>query len=127
MDIHTRCGAPLTFGEEEAILGAWKSYLSTNIEPTPLGKETAEKLDEMFRQLPKETRHAWEDGFLQTMVEYVDWSRPRLQQLEQLSKKYGDKILALPGITDDVTKVIFPNPEFMIPAFRVSDSLRTGA
>ncbi|MBI4980240.1 hypothetical protein HZC30_01630 [Candidatus Woesearchaeota archaeon] len=127
VDTSAKCGACLTSGEEEAILGAWKSYLSQNIEPTALGRETAEKLDGMFRQLPEKTRHAWENGFLQAMVEYVDWSKPCLQQLEQLSNKYGDQILALPGITEDVRKVITPNPEWVKPAYNVFDSLRTGA
>lgn len=126
-DISAKCGAGLTSGEEEAILGAWKSYLSQNIEPTPLGRETAEKLDEKFRQLPEKTRHAWENGFLQAMVEYVGWSKPRLGQLNNLSKKYGDQILALPGITEDVRKVITPNSEWVERAYQVMNSLRTGA
>ncbi len=108
IDTSAKCGAHFTSREEKKALGAWKSYLSNNIEPTPLGLATAEKLDGMFRQLPDQTRWVWEQGFVKTMTEYKNWSLPLLQQMDNLALKYGSEILSLPGITEDVRKVITP-------------------
>jgi hypothetical protein len=89
----------------ERIRRAWTAFLGTNIEPSELGRKAAELLDQGFERLPIETQLAWSNGFQETMLAYVSWSRRRLDFLDQQPVEH----LRLPGIVNDVREWIRPH------------------
>lgn len=90
---------------QEKISNRWTVFLAKNIEPTDLGRKTANQLKKMFENLPAETQMAWANGFWQTMKEYVEWSEPILNFLNKIPKEWR----CLPSIAEDVRKIIDPN------------------
>ena len=101
--INSTQNAPRFFIDTEwDIRNSWKLFLSEKIEPSNLGNKTAKTLDKMFGKLDDKTRHAWCNAFLTTMNEYVGYSQ---EKLSMLSDK-NDEVYAVPGITEDLRKVI---------------------
>lgn len=93
-----------TYGpqEEGAIVDSWTLFLKRNIEPTQPGIKAADTLRTMFVQLPPEYRQHWCHAFVQTMQEYRTWAQRKLTALEEIGE------YKLPGIVDDVRKIIKP-------------------
>ncbi|MBS3086399.1 hypothetical protein J4422_01745 [Candidatus Pacearchaeota archaeon] len=89
---------------ESEIRRAWASFLSENVEPSRLGRQTALTLDGMFSGLEEGTRHAWCNGFLSIMQEYIPYSLDRLKLLEK--ETLNDAYFHLPGIAGDIRGVI---------------------
>lgn len=96
-------------GEENTALGAWTMFLYTNIEPSKRGRETAEKLREMFKSLPDEVRFAWLGVYCQTMAEYMRWAQSRMEFLDSCPEHW----VSLPPIRDDVRDIIRPNERWV--------------
>jgi hypothetical protein len=75
----------LTQSEEENILRAWFLFLTSNIEPTEKGRKAAQKLGEIFKELPKDSRQAWLNGFREVMRQYLYWANSVLGFFEKES------------------------------------------
>lgn len=80
----------------ESALIDWQSYLQ-QIEPSPLGRNAAMQLTEMFRKLPFPDRFRWAAAFRVAMRDYAQWSSEVLKFLENRNDIVS---VELPGIGD---------------------------
>lgn len=87
---------------------AWHLFLGMNIEPSPKGQEAAMHLATAFETLDPDTQHAWTNGFVATMREYISWSTETMEFLEPLPTEY----LTMGGAYDDVRATVCPHEEW---------------
>ncbi len=93
--------AEFTEDEKSKLLDSWTHWLGSNIEPTQLGKKTAQNLKNMFLALDDEIKNPWCRAFAATLREYKLWVGQTLEALKYFPEDY----LNLPVI-GDIRKVV---------------------
>lgn len=83
----------------EAISSIWHGFLMDYIEPYDKGVSAAVQLQQMFEQLPRETRAAWSSGFVKVMEQYFIWKRPAVWCSPA-------RDIILPGLNETIGQIV---------------------
>ena len=91
------------------INAAWTNFLSGNVEPSELGRATADRLSARFLTLDANAQRHWACGFRQAMDEYLGLAKNLLVFLDTMPPEY----LRLPGVADDIRDMIQPSASWV--------------
>ena len=91
------------------INAAWTNFLSGNVEPSELGRATADRLSARFLTLDANAQRHWACGFRQAMDEYLGLAKNLLVFLDTMPPEY----LRLPGVAEDIRDMIQPSTSWV--------------